>query len=85
MTVRLLYFAWVREKLGRAEETVTPPPTVKTVAELMAWLGQKDAAYFDVFSRVGIVRAAVDQVHAHPATSINDAREIAFFPPVTGG
>ena len=85
MTVRLLYFAWVREKLGRAEETVTLPADVKTVAGLMAWLGQRSPEYLEVFSRAGIIRAAIDQTHAQPAASISGAREIAFFPPVTGG
>jgi sulfur-carrier protein len=85
MTVRLLYFAWVREKLGRAEETVTPPESVSTVADLMAWLAARGESYHEVFSRVGIVRAAVDQTHAQPAQLIAGAREIAFFPPVTGG
>jgi sulfur-carrier protein len=85
MTVRLLYFAWVREKLGRSEESLELPPAVTTIAELMTWLAQRDPEYFDVFSRVGIVRAAIDQVHAQPTSSIGRAREIAFFPPVTGG
>jgi sulfur-carrier protein len=85
MTVRLLYFAWVREKLGRADETVTPPDSVTTVGELMAWLAARGDNYQDVFSRLGVIRAAVDQVHAQPAQSIAGAREIAFFPPVTGG
>ena len=85
MTVRLLYFAWVREKLARASETVTIPPEVTTIADLMAWLGRRSAEDLEVFSRVGIVRAAIDQAHALPAASIAGAREIAFFPPVTGG
>ena len=85
MTIRLLYFAWVREKLGRAEETVDVPAGVATVADLMAWLGRRGPEYNDVFSRVGIVRAAINQVHALPAASIVGAREIGFFPPVTGG
>ena len=85
MTVRLLYFAWVREKLGRAEETVALPPDVTTVAELMGWLGRRGPEYLDVFSRGGVVRAAVDQVHAATSAPLAGAREIAFFPPVTGG
>jgi len=85
MTVRLLYFAWVREKLGQPSETVTVPAEVTTVGALMHWLEQRGPEYQDVFSRVGIVRAAVDQTHALPSASIVGAREIAFFPPVTGG
>ena len=85
MTVRLLYFAWVREKLGRADEVVTLPVEVATIAELMLWLGRRSPEDHDVFSRVGIVRAAIDRAHALPSASIAGAREIAFFPPVTGG
>lgn len=85
MSVHLVYFAWVREKLGRADETVTVPESVATVAELMAWLAARGEAYQEVFSRVGVIRAAVDQTHAQPQQSIVGAREIAFFPPVTGG
>lgn len=85
MTVRLLYFAWVREKLGRAEEQVTVPASVVTLKDLMAWLVSRGDNYQEVFSRVGIVRAAIDQTHADPSQAIAGAREIAFFPPVTGG
>jgi sulfur-carrier protein len=85
MSVRLVYFAWVREKLGRADEMVVVPANVATVAELMVWLAARDEAYQEVFSRVGVIRAAIDQAHAQPSQSIAGAREIAFFPPVTGG
>ena len=85
MTVRLLYFAWIREKLGRADEIVTLPVELATIAELMSWLGRRSPEDHDVFSRVGIVRAAIDRTHALPSASIAGAREIAFFPPVTGG
>jgi sulfur-carrier protein len=85
MTVRLLYFAWVREKLGRADEAVTLPQNVTTVGELMAWLAARGENYGEVFSRVSVIRAAVDQTHAQPTQLITGAREIAFFPPVTGG
>ena len=85
MTVRLLYFAWVREKLGRAEETVTLPLELATVADVMVWLGRRGPEYLDVFSRPGIIRAAIDQMHTQPSAKVAGAREIAFFPPVTGG
>jgi molybdopterin synthase sulfur carrier subunit len=85
MTVRLLYFAWVREKLCRAEESVSVPESLRTIADLMRWLAARGPEYADVFSRTGIVRAAIDQTHVHPMASIAGAREIAFFPPVTGG
>ncbi len=85
MTVRLLYFAWIRETIGRPNETVSVPADVATVAELMAWLATRGDSYTEVFSRVDIVRAAIDQAHAQPSQLIAGAREIAFFPPVTGG
>ena len=85
MTVRLLYFAWVREKLGLAEERVDLPSTTRTVADVLVWQVGRGDAFEAVFAKAGIVRVAVDQAHAQPSASIVDAREIAFFPPVTGG
>ena len=85
MQVRLLYFAWVRERIGRAEEDVTLPAGLATVADLIAWLGTRGPGYAAAFQPAGVVRAAIDRVHVKPATAIAGAREIAFFPPVTGG
>jgi molybdopterin synthase sulfur carrier subunit len=85
MPVKLLYFAWVREKIGRAEEMVDLPADVATVADLIAWLKQRGPEYAQAFARPGVVRAAIDKVHAQPASTIAGAREIALFPPVTGG
>ncbi len=85
MTVKLLYFAWVREATGVGEEEVTLPPEVTTVGELMAWLKSRGAGYESAFARAPVIRAAIDRAHARPETPIAGAREIAFFPPVTGG
>ena len=85
MTVRLLYFAWVREKLGRAEETLSLPDTLATVADVLAWQAARGPEFDAVFSRVGVVRVAVDHLHAEATAPVAGAREIAFFPPVTGG
>lgn len=85
MTVRLVYFAWVREKLGRAEEFTVLPPEVRTVADVVAWQAARGAEYADVFAQRGVVRVAVDQMHADAGMDVSRAREIAFFPPVTGG
>jgi molybdopterin synthase sulfur carrier subunit len=85
MGVRLLYFAWVREKVGRAEETVELPPEVETVSDLMRWLGARGGEYAAAFERADIIRAAIDQTHVKPTASVRGAREIALFPPVTGG
>lgn len=85
MSVKILYFAWVREKTGKSEEVVDLPPGVVTVADLVAWLTRRGPEYAEVFARPGVVRAAVDQTHVQQTASIAGAREIAFFPPVTGG
>ena len=85
MTVTLRYFAWVREKVGRGEETVELPAAVGTVAELIGWLKARGDNYAAAFERDTIIRAALDMQHVKPGASIAGAREIAFFPPVTGG
>ncbi|MBX9591633.1 MAG: molybdopterin converting factor subunit 1 [Hyphomonadaceae bacterium] len=85
MSVKILYFSWVREKTGKAEEIVDPPAGVETVADLVAWLKRRSPEYEAAFARPGVVRAAVDRTHVQPTASIAGAREIAFFPPVTGG
>ncbi|MEO0672005.1 MAG: molybdopterin converting factor subunit 1 [Pseudomonadota bacterium] len=83
--MKLLYFATVRERLGRAEETVDVPAGLQTVQDLLDWLRARDESYAVALSEDARIRAAVDQVHAKPETTIVDAREVAFFPPVTGG
>nr|WP_155479700.1 molybdopterin converting factor subunit 1 [Rhodoplanes serenus] len=80
-----MYFAWVRERVGKAEEMVEPPAGVVTVADLMDWLAGRDEAYAHAFENRRSIRAAVDQAHVRPDTAIAGAREIAFFPPMTGG
>jgi molybdopterin synthase sulfur carrier subunit len=85
MSVKILYFAWVREKTGKSEETVDLPKGVETIADLVAWLKQRGPEYAEAFAKPGVVRAAVDKSHVQPTASIAGAREIAFFPPVTGG
>lgn len=83
--VTLRYFAWVREKVGHAEERVELPAEISTIADLVAWLKTRGAGYESAFARPEVVRAAIDQRHVKPLTPIGQAREIAFFPPVTGG
>ena len=83
VTVR--YFSWVREKAGLAEERLDLPADVATVADLVALLRARGGGYEDAFGAPGVVRAAVDQMHVKPSHRLGDAREIAFFPPVTGG
>lgn len=83
--IRILYFAWVRERIGKAEETTEPPASVATVADLIAWLSSRGEEYAYAFERPGVIRAAIDRVHVRPDTAIRGAKEIAFFPPMTGG
>jgi sulfur-carrier protein len=83
--MRLVYFAWVRERVGRTDEEVDPPDGVATVADLVRWLKGRGEEYGYAFENEDVVRAAIDHVHARPDAAIAGAREIAFFPPMTGG
>ena len=83
--MKLLYFAWVREKLGRQEEELDPPEEVRTVGDLLDWLRSLDEAHAEALADENVLRVAVDQAHADFNTPIANAREVAFFPPVTGG
>jgi molybdopterin synthase sulfur carrier subunit len=83
--MKLVYFAWVRERVGKAEEDVVLPASVKTVAELVAWLKERGEEYAHAFEHPKSIRAAIDKSHVRPETQIGSAREIAFFPPMTGG
>ena len=83
--MRLLYFAWVREKTGIAAEEIEPPTGVATVAELIEWLKARGPEFENAFERSEVIRAAIDRSHVRHDASIAGAREIAFFPPVTGG
>ncbi|MEM8794155.1 MAG: molybdopterin converting factor subunit 1 [Pseudomonadota bacterium] len=82
--MKLVYFAWVREQVGVAEEEITPPETVATIADLIEHLGERGDNYA-LFKNASQLRAAIDQEHVDPATPIAGAREIAIFPPMTGG
>ncbi|TPG12076.1 molybdopterin converting factor subunit 1 [Sphingomonas oligophenolica] len=86
MRVRLLYFAWVRERIGRGEEDVDPPASLASVADLVDWLATtRGAGYAEAFGDRHRLRAAVDQRFVPLTAAIGAAREIALFPPVTGG
>ncbi len=85
MSVTLRYFAWVREKAGRAEERVDLPEDAATVGDVIAWLKTRGPEYAEAFARSEVIRAAIDQAHVKHSAPVAGAREIAFFPPVTGG
>ena len=83
--MKLVYFAWVRERVGKAEEEIALPTAVATVADLMNWLSGRGEEYAHAFANPKVIRAAIDRTHVKPQTSIAGAGEIAFFPPMTGG
>jgi sulfur-carrier protein len=83
--MKALYFAWVRERVGMNEEELDPPPTVATISDLIAWLSKRGEGYARAFERPAAVRAALDRVHARNDALIAGAKEVAFFPPMTGG
>ncbi len=80
-----MYFAWVRERIGVAEEVIDPPPSVATAGDLIAWLSGKDDAYAHAFENPSTIRVAIDHVHAKHDAPLSGARDVAFFPPMTGG
>ena len=83
--MKVLYFAWVRERLGRSQEEIAVPPELETVRDLIAWLRDRDEEGRLAFADLSVIRAAADQEHVphdHPLAGI---RELALFPPVTGG
>jgi molybdopterin synthase sulfur carrier subunit len=83
--VNVLYFAWVRQKIGRSEEAMDPPAGVTTVRGLAEHLRAKGGGYEDAFADLSRLRAAVNQEHVGFDTAISADDEVAFFPPVTGG
>jgi sulfur-carrier protein len=83
--VKAFYFAWVRERIGKAEEEFDPPKNVATIGELIAWMSTRGEGYAYAFEKASIIRAAIDRSHVKHDAKIAGAREIAFFPPMTGG
>ena len=83
--VRLVYFAWVRECIGLSEERVSLPGSVRTAGELIAWLAERGDTYAYALEAPSTIRVAVDQLHIEQDELLEDATEIALFPPMTGG
>ena len=83
--MRIRYFAWVRERIGRAEEELTPPAEIVTAADLVRWLQGRGEEYAYALEKPDVIRVALDQEHVAPDTPLGDAREAALFPPMTGG
>jgi sulfur-carrier protein len=85
MIVKLVYFAWVRERVGKPEETIALPASVVTVADVVAWLKTRGEEYAYAFENAPLIRAALDKTHVKHDAPVAGASEIAFFPPMTGG
>ncbi|MGV8854944.1 MAG: molybdopterin converting factor subunit 1 [Devosia sp.] len=83
--MKILYFAWLRERLNRGSEEVSPPDSVATVADLIDWLAERDEAFAHAVAKRSLIRSAVDARLVPHETPIAGASVIAFFPPMTGG
>jgi molybdopterin synthase sulfur carrier subunit len=83
--VKLLYFAWLRARIGHAEEVVDLPPQVRDVAGLLDWLQARGGRYAEALQDLSIVRVAVNQDYVSNEHPVRDGDEVALFPPVTGG
>ena len=83
--MKLRYFAWVRERIGKAEEELDVPAEVATVRDLLLWLRERDDGYSEALRFPEAIRVAINQEHVAHTESIAGAREIALFPPMTGG
>ena len=83
--MKAVYFAWVRERIGKTEEEIAPPQEVRTAGELIAWLSAQGEEYAYAFENPKVIRVALDRAHVKHDAPLGDAREAAFFPPMTGG
>ena len=83
--MRVLYFAWLKQKTGVAEETLEPTPEVSTVAELTEWLKTRHPGFAEALEGGKRIKVAVNQSYADPGDPVKAGDEVAFFPPVTGG
>jgi len=85
MKLKLVYFAWMRDKIGKAEEAVEVGEAVKTVADLVIWLRARSGNYADAFNDMSTVRCAINLDYVMADAELNEGDEVGFFPPVTGG
>ncbi len=83
--MKIVYFAWLRERLDKTDEEVDLPASVQTVGELMDWLKTRGEEYAYAFDNPKVIRAAIDKTHVRPDAKIAGASESPFFPPMTGG
>jgi molybdopterin synthase sulfur carrier subunit len=83
--MKVLYFAWLRERLNRGEEEVSPPTEVATVGDLIDWLATRDEAFAIAVEKRSLIKAAVDAKLVNHDAPIAGASVVALFPPMTGG
>lgn len=83
--MKVLYFAWLRQRTGIGEEEVSPPDSVKDVAGLVEWLRERGPGHAEALSDLSSIRVAVNQEFATLKTAISEGDEVALFPPMTGG
>jgi molybdopterin synthase sulfur carrier subunit len=83
--VKLVYFAWVRERIGRSSEEISLPAEVATAGDLIAWLRARGPEYEHALAEPRAIRIAVERLHAKPETPLAGASEVALFPPMSGG
>lgn len=83
--MRVLYFAWLRHRVGVGSEELALPDGVRTVRQLGDWLAQRHPGFGEAWQRPGVIRIAVNQTHVPDDVELTANDEVAFFPPVTGG
>jgi sulfur-carrier protein len=85
MKLKLVYFAWMRDKIGMAEESVDVPADIENISGLVTWLCARSNVYADAFADMNTVRCAINLDYVTADAELNDGDEVGFFPPVTGG
>lgn len=83
--LNVVYFSWVKERIGREQDCIDCPENVETVGQILEYLQSKDAVYQDVFADLKKLRFALDQDFVGLEAPLGTAKELAIFPPVTGG
>ncbi len=83
--MRLVYFSWVREKIGKGEEDVELPDDIETVRDLLSWMKTRGEEYEAALEHQDVIRVALDMEHVLHSEKLGTPHEIAFFPPMTGG